>query len=210
MVVLKVRLKAKDKEEFAQEAARHHQGQSAYARFILEARKNPALFLKLCHLRDPAFANRLSLGGGGADSSRVVGLEAQVKELTQAKEALARERDQAWSQSANLERHLAQAEARAEALGRQVWDHIRVQEAAYERAVEAGIPWEGIPLLQLPVLKALSARGRLTRPDLERALVQDGLLPSHASHAVTTCAHMGFIQKGADDRYRLAKEPDDE
>ena len=47
---------ARAERAFAAEAREYGQRESEYARFILNARKEPMLFLQLCRLRDSTFA----------------------------------------------------------------------------------------------------------------------------------------------------------
>jgi hypothetical protein len=80
---LKVYLSEEEKTAFEEEARTHspkssgrRADASGYARFILNARKDPLLFLHLCRLRDPTFA--AGLIGNPQEASRLVEFEKKL------------------------------------------------------------------------------------------------------------------------------------
>jgi hypothetical protein len=193
-----------EKEAFAAEARGYGQRESEYARFILNARREPMLFLQLCRLRDPAFA--AGLMGNPADAGRVTELEKRALEASHEADALLKERAELEKRTAELERQLADATDRTRDLAAQVVDLARIQDAARERSLASGTEYETTGKPFLAVVTALRIAGRMTKKDLENALVEESKLsPADAASAVQSSIRLGLVVRGADSRYRLAK-----
>jgi hypothetical protein len=194
------------KDAFSQEAKSHGRRESEYARFILEAREDPLLFLQLCRLLHPGFG--AGLMGNTADAGRVADLEKQLLEARHEADTLLKERAGLEKQAEELERRLAGATDRAQELAAHVVDLARLQEANRERAVQGGAEYEATAGPFLPLVKLLRVAGRMTRKELEAALVTEaGLGQASAQQAVNGAGRLGLIVKGADARFRLAKAP---
>lgn len=192
-----------ERRAFYDEAGSHGQTASEYARFILQARKDPLMFLHLCRLRDPAFAQGLL--GKPTEAGRVAELERDNLALTHDKADLLRERDELARKCEEQERRLAELTEKTQSLAAQVVDLARVQEANRDRAVKQGTAYEAIPKPLLAVVKALSVGARPTRKELEARLAQEGMGPEEASQAVAGASRLGLIVLSAGGRYVLAK-----
>ncbi|GEM_PF-3461873 len=212
-IFLKVYLSAQEKAAFEEEARQHSPGgsqrrpdASAYARFILGARKDPLLFLQYCRLRDPSFA--AGLMGNPQDAGRVAELEKRVLELTRERDDATRDRDDAEKHAADLERRLTDATERAQSLAGYVVDLARTDQGNRERAMSAGAEVEAIPRPTLLIVKALSVSAGLRRPELVERLMSEGLTEVEAGDAIKGASRLDLITKGKDMRYRLAKQPE--
>ena len=199
----KVYWPASKKEAFAREARSHGRRESEYARFILEAREDPLLFLQLCRLLHPTFA--AGMMGNGADAGRVAELEKQLLEARHEADTLLRERADLEKANEALEANLASATDRAASLAAHVVELAKLRDGARERALSKGQPNEESGALFLPLLKVLRVAGRMTKKELEAALVEEGMGEATAQEAVAGAARLGLIRKGTDSRYRLAK-----
>lgn len=202
---LKVYLPAEEKAAFAEEAARHRQDASEYARFILGARTDPLLFLQLARLLHPGFA--AGLMGNPADAGRVAELEKQVLTLTRERDDATRERDEADGRAGKLEERLHEAQDRAQSLAAYVVDLAKVETHNRERATSAGEEVEAVPRSTLLLVKVLSVTPGLRRKELEGSLEAEGLSAREASETVIGAERLDLITKGKDGRYRLAKQP---
>ena len=202
----KVYWSPEEKEAFDKEAKSHRQHASEYARFILNARKDPLLFLQLCRLRDSTFAQGLM--GNPADAGRVAELEKRVLELDYAKTSAEHERDEAARRAETAESRLGEALERQQALAGYVVDLARAQDSNRERAVSTDVEYESVPRPFLAIIKALTATPRLHRKDLEARLVDEGMTQKEASDAITAAARLDLVVKGRDMRYYLAKQPE--
>lgn len=204
----KVYWSPKEKEDFDQEAKSHHQHASEYARFILNARKDPLLFLQLCRLRDASFAQGLM--GNPADAGRVTELEKRVLELEHVKTLVEQERDLATRRAEAAETRLGEALERQQDLASYVVDLARAQELNRDRSVAMGSEYDGVPRPFLTIINALTATPRLHRKDLESRLMEEGMKQKEASDAITAAARLDLIVKGRDMRYYLAKQPQED
>jgi hypothetical protein len=197
----KVYWTAQDKASFAEEAASHGLRESEYARFILNARGDPLLFLQLCRLRDPAFAQGLM--GNAQDAGRVVELDKLAAELSAKLDLAARDRDDAKRRAEEAERRLVESHERNETLAGYVADLLRLQQANHERALKEGRESEKTDPAAVRVAAALAV-GPLLRADLEARLMEGGASQPEASAQIAGLARAGVIKKGRDARYRLA------
>lgn len=102
-----------EKGAFQAETESHGQNESAYARFILQTRKDPLMFLQLCRLDDPAFAHELV--GKPMDAGKLADFEKQVLEARHSAKNLARDRGELQKQVKELERRLTAATDKAQA-----------------------------------------------------------------------------------------------
>lgn len=203
-VILKVYLTQEEKREFQQEAALHRQKESQYARFILNARQDPMMFLQLCRLRDPGFA--AGLMGNPAEAGKVADLEKRLMEATHEADTLLKERADLERRNEELERQLAEAADRARDLAAQVVDLAKLQGASRERAMTGDVEYEASAKPFLAVIRTLRIAGRMTKKELEAALIEEAKMSAaDAAQAVTQAGRLGIIVKGADARFRLAK-----
>ncbi len=205
---LKVYLTAPEREAFEREAGSHSQSASGYARFILQSRADPLLFLQLCRLRDPAFAQHLL--GNPNDAGRVVELEKTLAELSNRADLAERDRSDAVRRAEEAERRLAECQERAHELAGHVVELHRAHEANRERMMGAGTEYEEVPGPTRAILGALTIAPRLARKDLEARLMETGISEQEASRAIAGAARLGLIVKGKDARYSLASPAGDE
>lgn len=195
-----------EKLAFRQEALKHRQAESAYAKFILDARKDPLLFLQMCRLLHPGFAQ--GLAGNPADTARMGELETRTLKLEAEKADLLRQlEDAAWRRD-ELETQLAACADRAAALAGHVVSLARAQDANRDRAMAGGGEYEGVPKALVKVAKAARI-APATRAELETRLVEEGMSKTEASEAIGQAARLELIVRGRDQRYRLAKPPEE-
>lgn len=199
---LKVYLTAEERIAFEREAATHKQSASGYARFILESRADPLLFLQLCRLRDPAFAQHLM--GNPNDAGRVIELEKTLAELSSRADLADRDRADAMKRAEEAERRLQEAQERAHELAGQVVELHRIQQANRERMMQAGAPYEeSPPTPTAQIVAVLTVAPRLLRKELEARLIEGGMAQQEASNAIAAAARAGLIQRAKDARYCL-------
>lgn len=193
-----------EKQAFHEEAASHNFNASEYGRFILQARKDPLMFLHLCRLRDPGFAHGLL--GKPTEAGRVAELERDNLALAHEKAELERERAELARRCEELEKQLAEATTQTQELAGRVLALSRAQEENREEAVRRGTPYRATDKATFCVVKALSVGGRPTRKELEGRLVKDeGMTPDEASRAIAGASRVGLIVLSPGGRYILAK-----
>jgi len=204
----KVYWSEEEKRVFQEEAASHGQNESAYARFILSARKDPLLFLHMCRLRDPGFA--AGLMGNASDAGKAAELENKLLRASHENEALTRERDEFAHRAEDTEQRLQQATDRARDLATRVVELSRLLADNRERALEADASFEGEPDACMSIVRALSVQPRLKRKDLEARLTEnEGFAPEAAKEAVQVALRLGLVVHANGGTLKLATPPSD-